>query len=156
MKVPEANLPLGWDRVSGLLAWWGMPGTIDAGETNHADRTQALVGELNKLVQEASSQQMQTLSEANEQFTQALREFLSARQPSDLMAAQARLVTGFMESAAAQAGAWATLTQELHSCCSAMVQAAGTDAVGRSVPLEPPSDAARPTARGRGRSAVQD
>ena len=156
MKTTETNLPLGWDRMSGLLAWWGIPSTLDAGEMkNHADRTQALVAELNRLFQETSSSQVQSLSEANQRFTQDLQELLNTRQPSDVMAAQAQLVTGLMESAAVQASAWAKLTQDLHGCCSAMVRAADTDETGHSASGGAPTDAARPVAKDRGKPAAQ-
>lgn len=156
MTTPETGLPIGWDRVSGLLAWWGMPGATDAGGMkNHTDRVQALVAEMHQLFKEVSSSQGQVVSDTNERFTQALHEVLAARQPSEFMAIQTRLVIGLMESTAAQAGAWAKLTQDLHGCCSAMVREGGADADSRSTQTEPSAEPARPKAGDAGKSAAR-
>lgn len=151
MKTSESSILTGLDRMNGLLAWWGMPNVIDAGEIEaRTKRFQVLVVDLSKLLSEASSSQAQALSAANEQFTRSLRELLGARQPPEFMAAQSDLVTGFMESLAAQTKAWAELTQKLHACCSAMTHEAAPETGRRppgAVPAKSQSEAERLAAK---------
>lgn len=129
MKAAETSVPTGLDRMNGLLAWWGVPNAFDGSEMQvRTKRFQVLVLDLNKLFNEASSSQARALSVANEQFTRALHEHLSARQPPELMAAQSRLVTGLMESLAVQTKTWAQLTQKLHDCCLAAAREAAAEA----------------------------
>lgn len=158
MKILDSNIPTGLDRMNGLLAWWGMPNAIDAGEMETRNRRfQILVADLSKLLTETSSSQVEALTVANEQFARALHDLLSARQPPELMAAQSSLVTGLIESLAAQTRAWAELTQKLHDCCSALVREApadGRDRPRRPLPVKPQGEA-EPTGRESGRRAAQ-
>lgn len=159
MKAAETSVPTGLDRMNGLLAWWGVPNAFDGSEMQaRTKRFQVLVLDLNKLFNEASSSQAQALSAANEQFTRGLQELLSARQPPELMAAQSRLVTGLIESLAAQTRAWAELTQKLHDCCSATVREAAAEAgehAGRPVPIKSQSDGERPASKASTKRTAQ-
>ncbi|MGE0333978.1 MAG: phasin family protein [Gammaproteobacteria bacterium] len=159
MKAADTSAPTGLDRLNGLLAWWGVPNAFDGSEIQaQTMRFQVLVLDLNKLFNEASSSQAQALSAANEQFTRALQELLSARQPPELMAAQSSLVTGLIESLAAQTGAWAELTQKLHGCFSAMVRGSAAEAgehAGRPVPIKSQSDGERPASKASTKRTAQ-
>lgn len=159
MKSSESSIPMGLDRMNGLLAWWGIPNIIDASEMEaRTKRFQVLVVDLNKLFSEASSTQAQAFSVANEQFTRDLQDLLSARQPSELMAAQSSLVTGLIGSLAAQTKAWAELTQKLHDCCSAMAHEAAPETGGRAagpVPARSQSEAERPAVRDTAKRAAR-
>jgi len=150
MKASEST-PTGLNRMNGLLAWWGIPDLVDAsGMEARAKQFQVLVVDLNRLFSEASSSQARALSDANEQFARALQELLSARQPSELMAAQSNLVTGLMESFTAQTRAWTELTQKLHDCCSATVREAVAEAgerAGHSVPIGSQTGADQPAGK---------
>jgi hypothetical protein len=158
MKTSETSIPAGLERMNGLLAWWGIPDLAEAsGMEAQAKRFQGLVVDLNRLFSEASSSQTQALSAANEQFASALQELLGARQPSDLMAAQSNLMTGLVESFAAQARNWAELTQKLHDCCSATVREAVAEAgAGASsfVPTGSQAVAERPATKSSGKRAA--
>jgi hypothetical protein len=139
----ETSIPAGLDRIKGLMAWWGMPNVLEAGQIEaQGKRFQVLVVDLVKLFNEASSNQAQALSASNEWFTRAFQDLLRAREPPELMAAQSSLVIGLMQSLAAQTKIWAELTQKLHNSCLAMVREAAAktgEHVGRSE-----SDAERP------------
>ncbi len=155
MTTPDTGVPFGWDRVSGLLAWWGLPAAAEASEmTAHVDRVQMLVAEMNRLFREVSSTQGQVVADTNERLAQALHEAMAARQPSDVMAVQTKLVVGLMESTTAQASAWTKLSQDLHACCSAMVREAGSDATSRPDLTEASAEKAGPKAGDTGKQAA--
>jgi len=89
MKASETSIPAGLDRIKGLMAWWGMPAVLEAGQIEaQAKRFQVLTVDLVRLFNEACSNQAQALSAANEQFARAFQDLLRARQPPELMAAQ--------------------------------------------------------------------
>lgn len=96
------SIPAEVRRLNGLLTWWGL---------------QSLADQLNRLLKEGSSNNAEIFSAANEQLTRALQEIVSARQPSELIAAQSHLVTSLRESFAAQARSWAELAQKFDACC---------------------------------------
>lgn len=158
MKASETSIPTGLERINGLLAWWGIPNLAEAsGMEAQAKRFQVLVVDLNKLFSEASTRQAQALSAANEQFASALQELLGARQPSELMAAQSSLMTGLMESFAAQTRTWTELTQKLHDCCSATVREAVAEAGEHTSALGPirsQAVAERPAGKSSGKRAA--
>lgn len=92
------------------------------------------------------------------QVVQAGAKMNPARQPPELMAAQSRLVTGLIESLAAQTRAWAELTQKLHDCCSATVREAAAEAgepAGRPVPIKSHSDGERPASKASTKRTAQ-
>ena len=157
MTTPDTGIPFGWDRVSGLLAWWGLPAAAGASEMkSHVDPVQTLVAEMNRLFREVSSNQGQVVADTNERLAQALHEAMAARQPSDVMAIQTKLVVGLMESTAAQASAWAKLSQDLHACCSAMVRKAGPEAASRPGLAEPSAQEESPNAGDAGKQGAHD
>lgn len=145
MKESESGIPTGLDRITGLLAWWGTP--LEAGQIEaQSERFQVLVVDLVKLFNEGSSNQAQALSAANERFTRAFQDLLTARQPPELMAAQSSLVIGLTESLAAQTKIWAELTQKLHDCCSTMIRESAVKAgehADRSEPVGKQAEAER-------------
>jgi len=138
---PSGNNPAGRDRIKGLLAWWGTSHLANAsGMEAQARQLQVLLVDLNELLTEASSSQAQVSSAADEHLNRALRQLVSARQPSDLMATRSNLVTGLKESFAAQAKTWAELTRKLDDCCLAAARKADAEAHergGGSVPIRP-------------------
>jgi hypothetical protein len=144
----ETSIPAGLDRIKGLMAWWGMPNVLEASQIEaQSERFQVLVVDLVKLFNEASSNQAQALFAANERFTRAFQDLLSARQPPELMAAQSSLVIGLTESLAAQTKIWAELTQNLSDYCSTMAHEAVVEAgehAGRSEPAGKQPEAERP------------
>ena len=148
MKASETSIPIGLGRINGLLAWWGMPSALEAGQIEaQAKQFQVLIVDLVKLFNEASSNQAQALSASNERFTRAFQDLLRAREPPELMAAQSSLVIGLMQSLAAQTKIWAELTQNLSDYCSTMAREAVVEAgehAGRSEPAGKQAEAERP------------
>ncbi len=148
MTAKATSNPVGMNRMDGLLAWWGFPDAIDNNELEaQANRCQALVVELNELFRNASSRQTQALSTANEEFSRALRELVSAREPGEVMAAQSSLLMALVSELVAQTGAWAELSQRLYDCCSAMARenaAAANERMSRNAPGTPKPDADQP------------
>ena len=142
----ETSIPAGLDRIKGLMAWWGMPNVVEAGQIEaQGKRFQVLMVDLVKLFNEASSNQAQALCASNERFTRAFQDLLRAREPPELMAAQSSLVIGLMRSLAAQTKIWAELTQKLSDYCSTIAhEAVVGEQAGRSEPAGKQPEAERP------------
>ncbi|MCL4765481.1 MAG: hypothetical protein KJZ80_04545 [Hyphomicrobiaceae bacterium] len=157
MVISDTSIPAEVRRLNGLLAWWGLANHPGAnGMEAHARQLQLLVSAANELLSEASSNHAQALSAAYEQLTRALQEFVSARQPSELIAARAHLVTSLKECFAAQARSWAELTRKLDACCSgAPHEAAAEPATGADnlMPMRP-KDAGRSAFATNGKPAT--
>lgn len=157
MKGSETNMSMGLNRMNGLLAWWGIPNTIGADAIEaRSKRFQLLVAELSTLFSDASSSQVQAISDTNDRFSQALQELLSARQAPELMAAQSNLVVGLIESLTAQTQAWAELTQKLHTCCAAAVRDAAIETSERAALAGAQSDTRRPAGKEPVKRSAQD
>jgi len=142
--------------MNGLLAWWGIPGAEGCAIDARTRRTLALVGHLNEVLREASSRQSEALCAANDEYIRALQAMLKARQPAELITAQSRIVSAFMECFAAQTRAWAELAQKLCANGSAgtsekAIQA--TDGVRETMCLLSQPDLERPPVLAR--SAAQ-
>lgn len=108
-------------------------------------RFQGLVTDLSHAFNEASSCQVKTLNETNEQLACSLHDLLHSRQPQELMAAHLRVVAGLFENFAAQTKTWADLTEKVHGCCATMVRqtAEAAKQVGRTAPPKAQSEAER-------------
>ena len=144
--------------MNGLLAWWGIPGAEGCAIDARTRRTLALVGHLNEVLREASSRQSEVLCAANDEYIRALQAMLKARQPAELITAQSRIVSAFMECFAAQTKACAELAQKLCANGSAgrsqkAIQA--TEGVGETMCLLSQPDPERPPVVGAARSAAQ-
>ena len=160
MNVKSDNTQTGLDRFNALLTWWGVPsginfGTIE-GPTKHS---QLLASDLCQAFNEASSCQIKPLFATNERLACSLQDILRSRQPHELTAAQSNLVTGLLESIAAQTKTWADLTQKVHGCCATMVRETAEEAakqVGSAAPAAPArSEAERPAGKETGKRATQ-
>lgn len=141
MMASDSSIPAEVRRVNGLLAWWGLADQSRAsGMEAHARQLQTLIGDVNKLLSQASSNNAEELSAAKEQLTRALQVFLNVRQPSELIAARSHLVTSLRACFAARARSWAELTRKLDACCSgAPHEAAAEPAAGAGglMPMRP-------------------
>ena len=143
--------------MNGLLAWWGIPGAREGcGIDARTRRTLAQVGD--EVLREASSRQSEVLCAENDEYIRALQAMLKARQPAELITAQSRIVSAFMECFAAQTRAWAELAQKLCANGSAgtsekAIQA--TKGVGETMCLLSQPDPERPPVVGAARSAAQ-
>ena len=158
MNSSEGMASTGLHRMNGLLAWWGIPGAEGCAIDARTRRTLALVGHLNEVLREASSRQSEALCAANDEYIRALQAMLKARQPAELITAQSRIMSAFMECFAAQTKAWAELTQKLCANGSAgtsekAIQA--TKGVGETMCLLSQPDPERPPVVGTARSAAQ-
>jgi hypothetical protein len=159
MEALQINFPMALDRVSGLLAWWGIPNITEASEIEaRAKRFHVLFDDLRKLFGEASSSQAQALSAANELFARSVHELLSAPPPPERIAAQSRLVAGFTESLAAQTKDWAELTQKVHGCCAVMVCESTEETAqqaGGTLPAATQGQSERPAGKETGKRAAK-
>lgn len=123
MNASPSIIPTEQDRMNILSSWWGLPNTINAGDMeSRVKKFQALKGDINRLLQEASSRQTEALKAANERSIGYFQDFFAARQPFELMKAQSNIVRGFMESLADQTKSWLDLTQRLQDRGSAVVR----------------------------------
>jgi hypothetical protein len=121
-------------------------------------RTLALVGDLNELLREASSRQSEALCAANDEYMRALQAMLKARQPAQLITAQSRIVSAFLECFATQTKAWAELAQKLRANGSAGTSEKAieaTEGVGETMCLLSQLDPERPPVVEAARSAAQ-
>lgn len=150
MNTHDTKMTNELDRVNGLLAWWGIPNTGDTiGIQARARRLQLLVVNLTSVLSDASSNQARVAVEANDRFHRAVRDFLSAREAPEILAAQSNLVRGLMENLTAQVQTCTELTQKLRACCAEAVRpmddstdaapesAGATDRPGQGDPVSP-------------------
>ncbi len=123
MNASPSIIPAEQNRMNILSSWWGLPKTINASDMeSRVKKLQALKGDINKLLQEASSSQAQALKSASERSIGYFQDFFAARQPFELMKAQSNIVRGFMESLADQTKSCLDLTQRLQDRGSAVVR----------------------------------
>lgn len=123
MKESETTASAGMEQLLGLFPRWGVPTMFDPGEFEaRTNGARLLAADLSKLLSEVVSSQVQTILAGNQQFSRDMQVFLSARQPSELMAAQSALVTDALQGASAQIKAWIDFTQRAHDCCSAAIR----------------------------------
>lgn len=119
MKRSKSETEGGLDRLNGLMAWWGFPNAAKGtGMTAPVMQFQVLLLELNKVLNEAASTQAQAFSAASQHVGRAVQAAMSARQPLELIDAQAKLIGSLIECFAGQSAFWADLTQKLGDCCT--------------------------------------
>ena len=157
MMASDTSIPAEVRRLNGLLAWWGLADQSRAsGMEAHARQLQILIGDVNKLLSQASSNNAETLIVANEQLTRALQEIVRVRQPSELIAARSHLVASLRACFAARARSWAELTRKLDACCSGAPHEAAAEPVTGAGGLMPmrPKDAGRSAFETHGKPAT--
>jgi hypothetical protein len=138
MRSSEGIGSTGSDRITGLLAWWGVAGANQAREmSGQVSRIAALGAELNHHFREVSFRQSEALTAANEEIIRPLQMLVSARQPADVISAQLHILKGLTGNLEAQSRAWADFSDRLHECCCAMAREGSTEAFERAGALLP-------------------
>lgn len=129
MNTSSGNFPTELNHVTGLPSWWGLSKLINTGDMESSlKKFQAIKTDMNRLFhmnrlfQEASSAQAQSLKAVNERSIGYFQELFDARQPSELMKAQSNIITAFIEGLSDQTRTWLELTQKMQDRGSAMVR----------------------------------
>lgn len=151
MTVSESNILSGFDRLNGLMQWWGLSGPVEQGGFEvQTKRHQVLITELNNIASETSNYQFETLRTTSDQIALLLQELLRARAPQEMLAAQSDIVAGLLESLVVQTKVWAELTQKMHDCFNAVAGEIAEEIQERSgttVQSEPQSAPAKQTSQ---------
>ena len=123
MNGQGSDIPTGIDRLNGLLAYWGMPGSASVGNAEaKTARMQTLVVGLNRAMYDASCSQLESLALTNKRLARSLRRLLRDGQRCELTAAQSRIAMSLQESQVEQTRAWADLTKTLSECYVAITR----------------------------------
>lgn len=128
-----ADLP-GLDRITALFNW-RLPDLPRYPELPLAS-FRTFTTRFNDAYHHAASQQLDATLAANERLAGLARQFMSARDPQSLIAAEAEIVTCLAETGATNARIWAETAQQMQECCGQFVQEAAA-VVQASAPTAP-------------------
>ena len=114
-----------WPTVSG---GWHKPGNpigdiIDA----QAMRLQHLTEELQKVYSETYDHQIEVLSQTSERVTQSLHELASSQGTAEVLSAESRLASAWLDGFAARSQHWLALGQKLQQCYTDFARASFED-----------------------------
>jgi hypothetical protein len=118
---PQAPLAEMLWRLGALIPWLGAPGAAEAADPAH--RHPAAAAALRRMQEEqraAMQTQFALASTALGRAGEAVGRMAAARDPMEVVAAQAGLGLALAELAAAPARAWLDALPKLHACCMAM------------------------------------
>jgi exonuclease VII large subunit len=113
---------------STVTGGWHTPGNavtdlVDA----QVMRLQHLTEELQKAYTETYDRQIETLSQTSEKVTHSMQELLSSQGATELVSAESRLATAWLEGVAARSQNWLALGQKLQQCYTEFARASFED-----------------------------
>jgi hypothetical protein len=121
MNGNEESAATGFGQMNDLLAWWKLPIANGAGIVQGNLRgAQTLARELQKVLTESFSSEVSATIESNERIRQAFQDMLQFRQPQNVLATEAEILSLFVERSSQQAKRWSETTQKIGECCMAM------------------------------------
>jgi hypothetical protein len=128
MDAKESSLTSGFERLNGLMAWWGVPAVNANGALDRQiKRLQQFAADFQKTCTDAYSGEMSAVLNSNERLGRSFLEFARCRQPSEALAAESEILATLLEGASLQAKRWAELAQKLQECCAAVARDAAAD-----------------------------
>ncbi len=149
-------MPIGLDRINGLLAWWDLPNNICfVGVEARSKQFLLLFAELSTPFSDASSTQARVQSDACARLSHVLQGLPSGRQATELVAAHSSLAVGLTESLVAATQACEELTQQLHTCCGAAVRDLAIEASEDAAAAGGQSDAGRRSGKNSARRGAR-
>ncbi len=117
-----------FDRLNGLLSWWGAPNTAaQGGVEERLKRFRAFAAELQHAFNEAQSDQLQALIASNANIVASMRKLAVCRAPQDVVAAELVIFATLLNDAATRADVSVRFLQKVRTCCAELLNDVGSD-----------------------------
>jgi len=118
------------EPFASLFGWWGAGGNraAKAGLKN----IRQLTADLQQAFSEAYSDEIKTLSAANDRVSRSFQGFRESRRPEEFLAAQMDLFTTLMENASHQIKTWSAFGTKVQGYCAVATREAAEAMTNRS------------------------
>lgn len=113
---------------STLAGGWQRPGNamtdlIDA----QTMRMQHFAEEMQRAYADTYDKQIEVLSQTGERLSQSVQELMSSQGPAEMLSAESRIASAWLEGVTARSQHWLTLGQKLQQCCADFARASFED-----------------------------
>jgi hypothetical protein len=129
----------GIDRLTGLLAWWGMAGAEGKKSMpRQLNRLDTFVSDIQKAWLDAANRQVSASLTANEELALSAQAILRNRTQAEFLASQTEIATTISKAASIYAATWAEFQHRIQDCCTAILQAPAADIAVKAEPANTP------------------
>lgn len=105
------------DRLVALLSWRGQDGHGAVAAREGLASAQAFANDIQSVCQRATTQQLETMLQANERLSELFVQLAASKDMASLFGVQIEVVTSLTQASLASVTTWAELSQKLTDRC---------------------------------------